>query len=171
LQEEPPPVPDWHFYIPTDSAEPTSINATDLDALSLLFMEAMQYKTTRDLISSTLSLSEYKGKLKIWDERTSTSPSSNMHLGHLKAYWEDHTLDGMVWQPFLGKHTCMFLCLLLMRVTCIIVYTLKCLIHRLQLLSGNLRCFLTRLYFNNTNKSIPCSKRVVLMCLSSWLCG
>jgi hypothetical protein len=35
-------------------------------------------------------LEEYKGKIQKWDEHTSTSPGSNMHLGHLKAYWARH---------------------------------------------------------------------------------
>jgi hypothetical protein len=43
-------------------------------------------------VSPTLTLAEYKGKIKIWDERTSTSPGTNMHLGHLKAYWARHNL-------------------------------------------------------------------------------
>ena len=35
---------------------------------------------------------EYRGKLKVWDEGTLTSPTSHMHLGHLKAYWAEHML-------------------------------------------------------------------------------
>ena len=45
-----------------------------------------------DTIEPEITDTEYKGKLKAWDERTSTSPTSNMHLSHLKAYWSDHTL-------------------------------------------------------------------------------
>ena len=46
----------------------------------------------KDAISYKLSAAEYKGKITNWDERTSTSPGSNMHLGHLKAYWARHLL-------------------------------------------------------------------------------
>jgi hypothetical protein len=45
-----------------------------------------------DHIQSTMTLEEYKGKIQVWDERTSTSPGTNMHLGHLKAYWARHNL-------------------------------------------------------------------------------
>jgi hypothetical protein len=37
-------------------------------------------------------MEEYKGKIMAWGERTSTSPGSNMHLGHLRAYWAHHLL-------------------------------------------------------------------------------
>jgi hypothetical protein len=32
-------------------------------------------------------------KLKTWDERTSTSPMTNVHLGHGKSYYADHSLE------------------------------------------------------------------------------
>jgi hypothetical protein len=92
LPENPPAIPEWHFYLPQDEPAPASIIPEDMDPFSLMFVEELKYKTTPDSINECLSLSEYKGKLSIWDERTSTSPSSNMHLGHLKAYWADHTL-------------------------------------------------------------------------------
>ena len=46
----------------------------------------------KDQIKHTITLEEYEGKIKSWDERTSTSPGTNMHLGHLKAYWARHNL-------------------------------------------------------------------------------
>ena len=62
--------------------------------LSTIFLEACQYVKTsvKDTITHTISQEEYEGKIKSWDERTSTSPGTNMHLGHLKAYWARHTL-------------------------------------------------------------------------------
>ena len=47
----------------------------------------------KDTIRHSISQEEYEGKIKAWDERTSTSPGTNMHLGHLKAYFARHTLD------------------------------------------------------------------------------
>ena len=62
--------------------------------LSKIFFEACQYvkSSVKDTIQHYISPEEYKGKIKAWDERTSTSPGTNMHLGHLKAYWARHTL-------------------------------------------------------------------------------
>ena len=62
--------------------------------LSKIFLEACQYVKTsvKDTIQHNLSQEEYEGKIKAWDERTSTSPGTDMHLGHLKAYWARHTL-------------------------------------------------------------------------------
>ena len=61
--------------------------------LSKIFLEACQYVNTsvKDKIQHFISQEEYEGKIKAWDERTSTSPGTNMHLGHLKAYWARHT--------------------------------------------------------------------------------
>ena len=75
---------------PTDMTEQEHI----LWELSTIFCEACQYVKTsvKDTITHTISQEEYKGKIKSWDERTSTSPGTNMHLGHLKAYWACHTL-------------------------------------------------------------------------------
>ena len=58
-----------------------------------IFLEPLQYVTTPDTITATISIQDYKGKIQAWDERTSTSPMSNMHLGHLKAYWAHHLLE------------------------------------------------------------------------------
>jgi hypothetical protein len=60
--------------------------------LTKVFLEALQFVNTevKDKIVSAITLEEYKGKIQKWDERTSTSPGSNMHLGHLKAYWARH---------------------------------------------------------------------------------
>ena len=62
--------------------------------LTKIFLEACKYidNTVKDKISYKLTPMEYKGKIQAWDERTSTSPGSNMHLGHLKAYWARHLL-------------------------------------------------------------------------------
>lgn len=67
-------------------------DTANLEPMTQLFLDALQYVTDPDTVTSGLTLEEYKGKLKVWDERTSTSPGTNMHLGHLKAYWADHNL-------------------------------------------------------------------------------
>jgi hypothetical protein len=75
---------------PQEVADPTS-----LLHLMKIFMDACKYvhPDIKNEISGDLSLEEYKGKIKAWDKRTSTSPGSNMHLGHLKVYWAHHLLD------------------------------------------------------------------------------
>lgn len=45
-----------------------------------------------DNITTTLTDKQFDGKLKSWNERTSTSPSG-LHLGHLKSYYAKHSLD------------------------------------------------------------------------------
>ena len=60
--------------------------------MAQLLIDSFKYATQPDIIPPKLTEAEYKGKIKAWDEATSTSPTSNMHLGHLKAYWAEHTL-------------------------------------------------------------------------------
>ena len=55
-------------------------------------MDSFRYVTKPDAIPAELTQEEYRGKLKAWDKNTSTSPTTDMHLGHLKAYWAEHTL-------------------------------------------------------------------------------
>ena len=61
-------------------------DTSNLDPLTTIFIEALTYVSDPGTITAGLTLQEYQGKIKVWDERTSTSPLSNMHLGHLKAY-------------------------------------------------------------------------------------
>jgi hypothetical protein len=65
-----------------------------LRELTRIFLEACAYvdDSVKDSINFQLTKEEYKGKITNWDERTSTSPGSNMHIGHLKAYWSRHLL-------------------------------------------------------------------------------
>ena len=67
---------------------------SNIRELSKLFFEALQFvdSEVQDTIDYHLSEEEFKGKISKWDERTSTSPGTNMHLGHLKAYWARHSL-------------------------------------------------------------------------------
>ena len=85
----------------TDTVDPPSHQPQHLQRfatpdLAQLLINSLQYMTSPDMIPPPeLTEEEYRGKHKAWDESTSTSPTSNMHLGHLQAYWADHTLaDG-----------------------------------------------------------------------------
>ena len=107
----PPPI-----SVPTHETTSTSRSTLPqpvIDPITRIFLEALQYVSKEDAITPQLTLSEYKGKIKVWDERTTTSPTSNMHLGHLKAYWADHTLEPEsqaakdleeCWEEILGGH-------------------------------------------------------------------
>ena len=81
----------------SDSTEPhprgpLHLQCEDTSPLVQLLLDSLQYTSRPDFISEQLTEEEYKGKIKAWNESTSTSPTTNMHLGHLKAYWADHTL-------------------------------------------------------------------------------
>jgi hypothetical protein len=69
-------------------------NNRSIRNLTKIFFDACTYvdHQVEDKISYKLTMEEYKGKIMAWDERTSTSPGSNMHLGHLRAYWAHHLL-------------------------------------------------------------------------------
>jgi hypothetical protein len=78
-----------------DSEDSSKLNIPDtqdpVNRLTRTFLENLKFHAKPDQITAALTLKEYKGKLKVWDERTSISPVSNMHLGHLKAYFSEHT--------------------------------------------------------------------------------
>ena len=76
----------------TPGSQPLHLQRDQLPEIVQLLIDSLRYKTTPDGIAPEITEGEYKGKIKAWDERTSTSPTSNMHLGHLKAYWAEHTL-------------------------------------------------------------------------------
>jgi hypothetical protein len=68
-------------------------NTQALDPTTKWIVESMQYiKESQEAISYEMIEEEFLGKLKAWDERTSTSPITNVHLGHGKAYYADHDL-------------------------------------------------------------------------------
>ena len=57
---------------------------TAVDDLSREMLAYFAYKTTPDVIEASLTTEEFVGKMKVWNEVTSTSPSG-MHLGHHKS--------------------------------------------------------------------------------------
>jgi hypothetical protein len=66
----------------------------ELDSTAKWIVDNMQYIAgSKEAIPYEISEEEFVGKLKVWDERTSTSPTTNVHLGHGKAYYADHDLQ------------------------------------------------------------------------------
>jgi len=53
------------------------------DALTPVFLEQFQRTTELDSIPTTITKEEWVGKMKVWNEATTTSPSG-LHLGHRK---------------------------------------------------------------------------------------
>ena len=74
------------------SKGPLHLQCTETPPLVQLLLDSLQYTASPDHIPAQLMEEDYKGKIKAWSESTSTSPTTNMHLGHLKAYWAEHTL-------------------------------------------------------------------------------
>ena len=70
-----------------------TMDTINMDPLTTLFIEVLQYTSEPGVVDAKLTAEEFEGKVKAWDERTSTSPASNMHLGHVKAYYAKHLLD------------------------------------------------------------------------------
>jgi hypothetical protein len=56
-----------------------------------MLLQHMAMATDKE-ITTTLTDKQFDGKLKTWNERTTTSPSG-VHLGHLKSYYAAHSLD------------------------------------------------------------------------------
>ena len=92
LAESIPPSADENDTLADQPYLPLHLQRSDLPELVGDLLDSFKYKTSPDAIRPNITETEYKAKLKVWDERTSTSPFSNMHLGHLKAYWAEHTL-------------------------------------------------------------------------------
>jgi hypothetical protein len=75
----------------------------ELDDVTQLLLQHCEATTQLDSISTRLTLDEFIGKIRVWRESTSTSPSSR-HLGHYKALikpitiacepWEQDTIEG-----------------------------------------------------------------------------
>jgi hypothetical protein len=46
----------------------------------------------KEAIKGSLTEEAFLGKIQAWDERTSTSPMTTVHLGHGKVYYANHDL-------------------------------------------------------------------------------
>ena len=78
--------------VATPGHPPLHLQRETLPNLVQLLIDSFCYTTAPNVVTPEITEKEYKAKLKAWDETTSTSSTSNMHLGHLKAYWANHTL-------------------------------------------------------------------------------
>ena len=68
-------------------------DCTELDDMTTALIECLQSVVGgQPVVSSTLVKDELLGKIKAWNERTSTSPLTGVHLGHAKAYIADTNL-------------------------------------------------------------------------------
>ena len=65
-----------------DVLDGTYIDA-DLKEVEQLFIDNLKRVTRTDNSTNKLTYEEFRGKLKVWRESTTTSPS-NRHLGHYK---------------------------------------------------------------------------------------
>ena len=68
------------------------------DAPSTLFLQQFKITTALNSIPSAITLQEWTGKMNVWRETTTTSPSG-MHLGHHKALLTDLSLEADSTQP------------------------------------------------------------------------
>ena len=66
-----------------------------LDEFTRILLEAFQYKDQDqpEVIEPTITRQDFLGKIKAWSEKTTTSPGTKVHLGHLKMYLAQHGLD------------------------------------------------------------------------------
>ena len=62
-------------------------DTSDLDDMTTALLECLAYTMDGEpAVDATITSCELLGKLKAWNETTSTSPMTNVHLGHGKAY-------------------------------------------------------------------------------------
>ena len=66
-------------------------NTSNMGNASKAFIKHMSRKTTTEL-QGNITERDFIGKLKNWDEATTTSPSG-LHLGHYHVLWREHGLD------------------------------------------------------------------------------
>ena len=64
-----------------------------VDETTQWLLQHLQYTAnSEDAIDATITSEDFQGKIKAWNERTSTSPATDVHLGHAKAYYALHPL-------------------------------------------------------------------------------
>ena len=85
------------FTAACDLAEQTltgTLDTTDLDDMTTDLMECFQYSLNpAPAVKAQMTVEDLTGKIKAWLERTSTSPLTQVHLGHAKAYIAQSGLD------------------------------------------------------------------------------
>ena len=68
-------------------------DTSQVDDLTAALLDCFAYALgTEPAVSPSMTSAELLGKIKVWDERTSTSPLTAVHLGHAKAYLAAHDL-------------------------------------------------------------------------------
>ena len=71
-----------------------TFNTTALDGMTKALLDSFQYLMEGTVaVNAKLSEASFLGKIKAWNERTSTSPLTGIHLGHAKAYIAKTTLS------------------------------------------------------------------------------
>ena len=71
-----------------------TMDTSDMDEATQWLMSHLRFVAgNRDAIDHVLTSDDFQGKIKAWDERTSTSPFTDVHLGHAKAYYALHPLE------------------------------------------------------------------------------
>jgi len=65
----------------------------DLNEPTRWLLDNLQYVSEPNAVQATLTRSDFIDKIKVWNERTSTSPLTNVHLGHAKAYIAHHGIS------------------------------------------------------------------------------
>ena len=69
-----------------------TFDSSQMDELTAALLDCFSYAPgAGPAVEANLTLEDFLGKIKVWMERTSTSPITNVHLGHAKAYlaWVD----------------------------------------------------------------------------------
>ena len=71
-----------------------TLDTSDMNVTTQWVMAQLQFLAgSQDAVDWELSEHEFIGKIKSWDERTSTSPATGVHLGHAKAYCSEHPFN------------------------------------------------------------------------------
>ena len=86
---------DLNWQASTDQAEyilQGNYDNQDLDSITSLILQHCRSITTLDSIPAPLTMDEFVAKLRVWNERTSTSPSGR-HLGHYKVLLKSYASD------------------------------------------------------------------------------
>ena len=71
-----------------------TLDTSEMDDMTTALLDCFSYAGEEGpAVKAQLEPDEFLGKIQVWMERTSTSPLTNVHLGHAKAYLAWVTLD------------------------------------------------------------------------------
>lgn len=93
-----------HFDAACDRAEQIltgTYDTSELDSMTTALLEGFHAMLEGQVaVDASLTAEALLGKIKVWKERTSTSPMTGVHLGHAKAYIADTSLskDSPEWE-------------------------------------------------------------------------